>query len=97
MVLQRPAPDSLADLLLPCKLALYRSRGQRQALTCFEVIPTGVGAGTGRACIAGRFLPEPGGLVVSERAGCGAGLLRLPVVCLHIQGSCTVLVPPTAC
>lgn len=34
----------------------------------------------------GRFLPQPGGLVFSERAQCGTGHLCLPVERLHQPG-----------
>ena len=50
--------------------------------------------GVGRAGAAGRLLPEPGGLVVPERAQCRAPYLRLPLERLHQPGThahCTVL------
>ena len=43
-------------------------------------------AGPGCARAAGRLLPKPGGLVVAERACGGAGVVRLPVVSVYLQG-----------
>lgn len=41
---------------------------------------------SGRSRAPGRFLPQPGGLVVSERAQCGTGHLCLLVERLHQPG-----------
>lgn len=42
--------------------------------------------GPGRPGAAGRLLPEPGGLVIPQRAQRGAGDLRVPVERLHQPG-----------
>ncbi len=50
-----------------------------------------VTAGVGCSSSSGRLLPELGGLVSTECAGCGTGHLRLPLVSLHQQGLSTTL------